>query len=657
MIKRIAAGIVFVASLAFAQPQPGQGLVPVGVAPSGPCSSNFAQLVGPGGVIYTCQNGTWGSSGGGGTIPSTTLTLRGDGAGNAAAVTGTGTNCVHVDGSSASCSGAAGAPVIYCVGSASATATTCPGVPSGAASYTAMTGSFIAGATSIGAPLTLNVNALGARNVYLNGTATSATNFVVSGQVYSFTYDGTQIQLSQPSTFPGPITSGGNPPAVTGSGIIAMGETTGQACVANADCIIADSVSHRVHVYNNGTTDGGAVVGASTTDTLTNKSIAATEVNSGTLAAAQMPALTGDCTTSAGTVSTTCTKTSGVTFGTAATVNTGTSGAVIPLLNGNNAYSGTSTFTGKVDASGATHTLPALTGLAASKPATCTVGEMYFASDATAGQNWYYCTATNTWTQQLNSGGGGGVSSAAWASRPACSTSVFLFQPTDGAGLTSLCNGSSSYLDYFASVPITRPAAAASFTTVNSATLTDTTGTVTISKATSGLGVSLLAIPTGNGEGQQNGTWTITAGIEPGIWGNYHECGLALTNGTVAGTSAALLLQITVQTATLTWPEYISRQYNPINGALAGGTVAGIPVIPQGPLLFLRAQKLTSGATNTVTWSFGRSDDGTIVAPDNIRWIQIGTDVPSSQPTNYGIGLDPRGTLPAACRLVSLSLN
>lgn len=42
--------------------------------------------------------------GGGATIPSTTSALKGDGAGNAAPVTGTGTNCVLVNGSSAACS-------------------------------------------------------------------------------------------------------------------------------------------------------------------------------------------------------------------------------------------------------------------------------------------------------------------------------------------------------------------------------------------------------------------------------------------------------------------------------------------------------------------------------------------------------------------------
>ena len=40
----------------------------------------------------------------------------------------------------------------------------------------------------------------------------------------------------------------------------------------------------------------------------------------------------------------TCAKTNSVAFGSAATVNTGTSGATIPLLNGANTHSGAATF-------------------------------------------------------------------------------------------------------------------------------------------------------------------------------------------------------------------------------------------------------------------------------------------------------------------------
>lgn len=42
-------------------------------------------------------------------------------------------------------------------------------------------------------------------------------------------------------------------------------------------------------------------------------------------------------------------------------------------------------------------------------PAKCSVGELFFRSDATAGQNLYMCAAANTWTQQLNSGSSGNI--------------------------------------------------------------------------------------------------------------------------------------------------------------------------------------------------------------------------------------------------------
>lgn len=57
----------------------------------------------------------------------------------------------------------------------------------------------------------------------------------------------------------------------------------------------------------------------------------------------------------------------------------------------------------------ASTTIPMQVGTTASLPATCTVGQQYFANDATAGQNLYGCTATNTWTQQSGGGGGSGL--------------------------------------------------------------------------------------------------------------------------------------------------------------------------------------------------------------------------------------------------------
>jgi len=68
--------------------------------------------------------------------------------------------------------------------------------------------------------------------------------------------------------------------------------------------------------------------------------------------------------------------------------------------------------TGTQDFRSAGHTLPMVTGTAASKPGTCTAGETYFATDATAGQNVYFCTATNTWTQMSAGGGSSCVTTA-----------------------------------------------------------------------------------------------------------------------------------------------------------------------------------------------------------------------------------------------------
>ena len=78
-----------------------------------------------------------------------------------------------------------------------------------------------------------------------------------------------------------------------------------------------------------------------------------------TLGAAQLPigqgavsdpiagSISGDCTMS-GTGALTCTKTNGVSFGTAATVALGTSGATIPLNNATNVFSALETFSSHI---------------------------------------------------------------------------------------------------------------------------------------------------------------------------------------------------------------------------------------------------------------------------------------------------------------------
>ena len=63
-----------------------------------------------------------------------------------------------------------------------------------------------------------------------------------------------------------------------------------------------------------------------------------------------------------------------------------------------------------IDFSGASSTRPFKTGTVL--PSTCAVGESFFNTSATSGQNLYGCTARNIWTLQAGGGGGGGSATA-----------------------------------------------------------------------------------------------------------------------------------------------------------------------------------------------------------------------------------------------------
>jgi hypothetical protein len=67
----------------------------------------------------------------------------------------------------------------------------------------------------------------------------------------------------------------------------------------------------------------------------------------------------------------------------------------------------TQTFTGALVATGSDRTAPAKSGTAL--PASCSVGDQYFKTDAAAGQNLYFCTGVNTWTQMSGGTGAGDV--------------------------------------------------------------------------------------------------------------------------------------------------------------------------------------------------------------------------------------------------------
>jgi hypothetical protein len=145
----------------------------------------------------------------------------------------------------------------------------------------------------------------------------------------------------------------------------------------------------------------GAFVGTTDAQTLTNKSIAASEINSGTLSATVLPALSGDITTTAGSAATTL-----------ATVNSnvGTYGDSTHSLQVTVDGKGRITAISPIAISGGGGGGGTITtGTLASQPTTCSVGTLYFATDQPAGQQIYTCSATNSWTQVVSLGTSGAL--------------------------------------------------------------------------------------------------------------------------------------------------------------------------------------------------------------------------------------------------------
>src|ERR1700730_12774567 len=78
-------------------------------------------------------------------------------------------------------------------------------------------------------------------------------------------------------------------------------------------------------------------------------------------------------------------------------------------VNGSTVVMGTLKTAGNqssVDFTTAGTTAPVKTGLLSARPSNCGPGQMYFATDASAGQNLFLCTATGVWS--LGTGGSGG---------------------------------------------------------------------------------------------------------------------------------------------------------------------------------------------------------------------------------------------------------
>ena len=169
------------------------------------------------------------------------------------------------------------------------------------------------------------VNQLIGSQAYSNGTygvvAAASTNMVMSGNSFSANTTANCLLGSASTVF-----AYNNYPATT---------------VCNSLAPVALGGTGVGSLTSNGVLYGGATVGATTAGSNGQLFLG---VTSGAPAFATM---SQDCSiTNAGV--TTCTKTNNVSFGTAATVNTGTSGSTIPLNNGSNTFSGTTTFSAQI---------------------------------------------------------------------------------------------------------------------------------------------------------------------------------------------------------------------------------------------------------------------------------------------------------------------
>ncbi|MCI0389003.1 MAG: hypothetical protein MOB07_09610, partial [Acidobacteria bacterium] len=80
-----------------------------------------------------------------------------------------------------------------------------------------------------------------------------------------------------------------------------------------------------------------------------------------------------------------------------------------------------------------THTSTAPIKVGTAIPGTCTVGQYFFDSDASTGQNTYACTSTNTFTLQGDGGGGGGGTPAGVGSEIQARLNGTTFQAVTGS--------------------------------------------------------------------------------------------------------------------------------------------------------------------------------------------------------------------------------
>jgi hypothetical protein len=292
--------------------------------------------------------------------------------------------------------------------------------------------------------------------------------------------------------------------------------------------------------------------------------------------------------------------------------------------------------TGTQDFSAATHTLPAVKGLAATKPATCTTGEEYFATDASAGQNKYLCTASNTWTQQ--SGGSGGISASG---TPSINQQAVW---TDSTHVKGVSAGVFNVRTIYGAVPDgstnNATAIASAFTASNAVT----TGAPTVYFDCDTSSTTCQYNYGGSGTSPINPTIPSTIQCAPGVMLNYTGTAHAVDIGPAGGTSYPNQYEYRVQGCTFTggasWTQGIYVQPN-INVLRIQDNIFHNfgPTTPTGWMIYYAGYVSES----FITGNYFKEHDG---HPRNVMSLIGGNPAPTNEAfvTDNDIGCDSGAT-------------